>query len=194
LCISFNVVKQLRTNSNISSIKNVDIQLSIDGINTQFEYNRWPAKWSNANTNIQRYIQQRDLCNNLQLSVSHSVSIFTVYYLPEFVKWCLQNKLEKPYLGLVTNPTMYNIKCLPKAIKDKISEKISRFKFENVVSYMYEEDFSDQFDKSLQFINLLDEQRNESFDSTFLEFSQIIKETHVNFSPNGSRTHKSRRT
>ena len=160
-----------------SKFKNVDIQLSIDGIGAQFEYNRWPAKWSEVDSNIQQYIAQRELCNNLQLSISHSVSIFTVYYLPEFVKWCLQNKLGKPYLGLVAEPKMYNIKCLPIAIKDKISEKISRFKFENVVSYMYKEDLSEQFDKSLQFIELLDKQRNESFDLTFSEFSQLIKET-----------------
>lgn len=159
-----------------TQFKNVDMQLSIDGTNAQFEYNRWPAKWNEVNTNIQQYITQRDKCNNLQLSISHTVSIFTVYYLPEFLKWCLQNKLGKPYLGLVSDPTMYNIKCLPTDIKDKISEKISRFKFENVVSYMYEEDLSEQFTESLKFIELLDKQRNESFDSTFPEFSQLIKE------------------
>lgn len=160
-----------------AKFKNVDIQLSIDGIGAQFEYNRWPAKWSEVNDNVQHYIAQRELCNNLQLSISHSVSIFTVYYLPEFVKWCLQNKLGKPYLGLVTNPAMYNIKCLPVTIKNKINEKISRFKFENVVSYMYEEDLSNQFNNSIQFIELLDKQRNESFDLTFIELSQLIKET-----------------
>jgi MoaA/NifB/PqqE/SkfB family radical SAM enzyme len=158
-----------------AKFKNVDIQLSIDGIGPQFEYNRWPAKWSEVNTNIQHYILQRDLCDNLQISVSHSVSIFTVYYLPEFVKWCLQNKLGKPYLGLVTDPSMYSIRSLPTNVKDQISEKISRFKFENIVLYMYREDISNQL--NYQFIKLLDQQRGESFEKTFPEFYQLLKES-----------------
>ena len=162
-----------------AKFKNVDIQLSIDGTGAQFEFNRWPAKWSKVNNNIQQYIARRDICTNLQLSVSHSVSIFTVYYLPEFLKWCLQNKLGKPYLGLLSDPTMYNIKCLPSAIKDKISEKISRFKFENVVSYMYDEDLSEQFIESLKFIKLLDKQRNESVRLVFPELTEIFNDSTI---------------
>ena len=49
-----------------AKVKNIDIQLSIDGTDTQFEYNRWPAKWNEVNTNIQQYIERRDICSNLQ--------------------------------------------------------------------------------------------------------------------------------
>ena len=156
-----------------AKFKNIDIQLSIDGTDAQFEYNRWPAKWNEVDNNIQQYIAQRELCSNLQLSVSHSVSIFTVYYLPEFIKWCLQNKLGKPYLGLIATPTYYSIKVLPLVIKNKINEKISRFKFENVVSYMYEEDLSYHFEESMKITYLLDHQRGQSFKQVFPELTTV---------------------
>jgi MoaA/NifB/PqqE/SkfB family radical SAM enzyme len=154
--------------------KKVDIQLSIDGIGSHFEYIRWPGKWSTVENNVKLYVDKKDDVSNLKLSISHSVSIFNVYYLPEFVKWCLQNKLDMPYLGLVSDPRMYNIKNLPTAVKNAISEKISRFKFENIVSYMYEEDLS--ADANWQITEILDQNRKQNFKETFPEFSQLLKE------------------
>lgn len=157
-----------------SKFKKVDVQLSIDGTVDQFEYLRWPAKWPAVEDNILRYISLRDQINNLQLSISHTVSIFNVYYLPEFIKWCLQNRLGKPYLGLVADPSVYNIRSLPMSVKDKVTEKISRFKLENVVSYMYEQDLT--ADANWVITELLDQQREQSFSNTFPEFYQILKE------------------
>jgi MoaA/NifB/PqqE/SkfB family radical SAM enzyme len=157
--------------------KNVDIQLSIDGIEEQFEYNRWPAKWDNCNLNIAKYIAQRDQLPNIQISVSHSVSIFTVYYLPEFIKWCLQNNLGKPYLGMVADPKIYNIKVLPQHIKDQIVKKLSRYNLTNVLQYMNSEDLSDQFTDAGVMTNRLDQLRNQDFKVVFPDFYQLLKDT-----------------
>lgn len=157
------------------NFKEVDIQLSIDGTREQYEYIRWPAKWNAVNDVINAYVNKQQTVPNLKLSISHTVSIFNVYYLPEFFKWCLKNKLGKPYIGLVNDPVAYNIRSLPSVIKEKISEKISRFKFENVVSYMYEMDSSDEF--KWEYIELLDHQRSQTFEVTFPEFYQLLKET-----------------
>lgn len=157
-----------------SKFKNIDIQLSIDGVGAHFEYCRWPAQWTEVEENIQKYITKREQLTNLQLSISHSVSIFNVYYLPEFTRWCLQQGLERPYLGLVNDPVRYNIKSLPAAVKEQISEKITRFKFENVVSYMNEQDLYNPTE--WQFINTVDDLRNLSFKQVFPEFYQLLKD------------------
>jgi MoaA/NifB/PqqE/SkfB family radical SAM enzyme len=157
-----------------AKFKKVDIQLSIDGTGAQFEYIRWPAKWSEVENNLKLYADKKDNCDNMKLSISHTVSIFNVYYLPEFVKWCLQNKFDMPYLGLVADPKMYNIRNLPAEVKDAISKKISRFKLENIVSYMYDEDLSVESNWSMTAV--LDQQRKQSFKETFPEFYQLLKE------------------
>jgi organic radical activating enzyme len=156
--------------------KNVDIQLSIDGTLMQFEYNRWPANWEHCYGNIKRYTDKKDQCSNLQLSVSHTVSIFTVFYLPEFIIWCLQNKLEKPSLGMIVDPSYYNIKTLPLAVKNKISKKLTRFSLQNVVKFMNSEDYSDNFPMTLKMIKLLDQQRQQDFKQVFPEFFKLIEE------------------
>jgi hypothetical protein len=158
--------------------KKVDIQLSIDGTADHFEYNRWPAKWDSSKENISRYLVQKASMANLQLSISHTVSIFTVYYLPEFIKWCLQNQLGKPYLGMLAEPKLYNIKCLPLDVKQQIEEKIGRFNLKDVVSYMFSEDLSSEWTNAVELIKILDQQRSQSFNETFKEFYQLVEETY----------------
>ena len=155
--------------------KNVDIALSIDGTSEHFEYLRWPARWDQVETNIRLYLTKKSVESNLKLSISHTVSIFNVLYLPEFTKWCLQNNFDRPYLGLLSDPSMYSIKSLPKFLKDKITEKLSRYKFENVVSYMNSENLND-FNQGLKYTELLDQQRNQSISKTFPEFYQLLKD------------------
>jgi len=150
--------------------KKVDIQLSIDGTEQQFEYNRWPAKWPAVLKHIKQYQQKAQLYSWLQLSISHSVSIFTVYYLPEFLAWCQDINLPEPYLGMVANPKYYNVKALPKEIKDKVNQKLTSYNLENVIKYMNSEDLSAEFKTAQLLIKTLDQQRGQNFNVVFNKF------------------------
>jgi len=156
--------------------KHVDIQLSIDGTEQHFEYNRWPAVWSDVLTNIKQFQIKQQQESNLQLSISHCVSIFTVYYLPEFLTWCDSMQLPEPYLGMVSSPGHYDIRALPGQAKDKIREKLSSSSLENIVQYMNSEDLSSNFSDSIKWINVLDEERGQDFKQVFLEFTKVLKE------------------
>jgi MoaA/NifB/PqqE/SkfB family radical SAM enzyme len=158
------------------NFKKIDIQLSIDGIGQQFEYLRWPSKWDDVQNNIKRYIQQKNSVDNVQLSISHTVSVFNVYALPNFIKWCIQQKFDKPYLGLVVNPDMYSIKTLPKEVKDKITQKLNNFLLKDIAAYMNSEDWSSNLDRMIKYTQVLDKQRNQSFKEVFPELYQLLKD------------------
>ena len=155
----------------------MDIHLSIDGIREHFEYTRWPAKWEEVNSNIRLYQDKKQEMSNLQLTLGHVVSIFTVYYVPEFYKWCLQNQFEHPHISLVSEPRIYDIRTLPVLVKDVVAEKLNRFNFKEIVSYMYQTDFSKDFDETIDYIQILDQHRNQNFSRTFPEFYQLLKDT-----------------
>ncbi len=157
------------------NFKKVDIQLSIDGVSNQFEYIRHPGNWEQVQQNIKEF--QAHANDNIQLSVSHTVSIFNIFYLEEFLVWCLQNKLGKPYIGVVSDPTYYSIKVFPKHIKDKLTEKLSRSYLKNVVQYMNSEDLSEEFSNTISMINKLDELRNQDFKIVFSEFVNFLEES-----------------
>ena len=154
--------------------KQVDIQLSIDGTDSKFEYIRWPANWDNVYANVKKWKIVQCASNNIRISVSHTVSIFNVYYLPEFVKWCLQNKLGKPYLGMVSTPLHYNIKVLPVLVKSAIRVKLAKFHFDNVVEYMDSDDLSEHMSDTLLYTTALDATRNQCFNMAFPEIYKLL--------------------
>ena len=154
----------------------VEIQLSIDGIGEHFNYTRWPANWNTVVENVKHYQDAQQSATNVSYTVSHVVSIFTVYYLPEFVKWCLQNKLNKPYLGILSNPHMYDIKALPASVKAAVREKLSKYKFTEIITHMDKQDLNKYFDLTVQYTKVLDQQRGQQFAETFPEFYQLLQE------------------
>ena len=157
-----------------SLFKNVDIQLSIDGTAQQFEYLRYPGRWDEVVENVKKYMKYKK--ENIQISVSHTVSIFNVFYLPEFIKWCLQNQLGRPYLGLVADPDYFSIKCLPKNVKDKLTDRLTNFRLYSIIQYMNSEDLSHLFVNACNQIDKVDDLRNQNFKQIFPEFAQLLKE------------------
>jgi organic radical activating enzyme len=156
--------------------KKLDIQLSIDGKDKHFNYTRWPADWGQVLKNINLYKKKKLDNPNLKLTIGHVISVFTVFYFPEFFKWCMQNELKDPYISLLSEPTRYDIRTLPIDVKNKIKLKLDKYKFNEIVEYMYQNDFSSEFDETKKFIELLDQQRNQNFAETFPEFNQLLKE------------------
>lgn len=82
--------------------KEVDIQLSIDGVGTRYEYIRYPASWELLVENVSNYLKIQQ--SNIKLSVSHTVSAYNIYYLDEFFAWCYNIGLPRPWLGRVHTP------------------------------------------------------------------------------------------
>ena len=83
--------------------KEIDMQLSIDGVGARYNYIRYPGDWNQIQPNIQRYLECQKL-PNFRLSVSHTVSAYNIYYLDEFFSWCYNTGLPTPWLGRVHNP------------------------------------------------------------------------------------------
>ena len=155
--------------------KHVNIQISIDGIGKHFEYNRWPAVWEECYHNIKQYQQHKT--DNIQLSISHTVSIFTVMYLPEFLSWCDHEGLPSPYLGMVSNPAHYSIKALPETASKTIAN-MPAFQTELLkpISTSLLESGNNCFDKFVEYVKIIDKHRQQDFAETFPELYNLIKE------------------
>lgn len=82
--------------------KQVEIQLSIDGVGARNEYIRYPSNWEQTVSNINKFLNTKQ--DNLKLSVSHTVSAYNIYYIDEFISWCYSIGLPKPWLGRVHSP------------------------------------------------------------------------------------------
>jgi MoaA/NifB/PqqE/SkfB family radical SAM enzyme len=152
------------------NFKSLEIQLSVDGTNKHFEYLRHPAQWQQVLDNINLY-KQKEID---KLTVSHTVSNLNVFFIPEFIIWCIKNKLGKPNFNLVEAPIHYNIRSLPGSIKQAVARKLAKYNLQNIVDYMYLEDLSDHFSQFVDFTKELDLQRQESFTETFPDYSDLF--------------------
>jgi MoaA/NifB/PqqE/SkfB family radical SAM enzyme len=149
------------------TFKKVDIQFSIDGTGELFEYIRWPANWETVYKNIKRYQEYQSINDNIQLSISHTLSILNVSNINDFLSWCKSESLPEPYIGFVSKPLEYNIKALPKNIKLKLKDSLP----ESITNFMMSEDLSEHYSNALTYNKFLDVQRNQ------LGFLDISKHT-----------------
>lgn len=166
----------------------VTINFSVDDIGKRFEYQRKNAIYSNVFKNLALF-KEHAIKHNVkhEFNIYCTVGILNVWYLPEFLKEF--EKLELPiWLNLVHYPDHFNIKNLPKPVKEKIKQKYSTIDYSNlkfnkdsmsvqdVVNFMLlnNDDYT-QLEKFYDVVSLHDTYRNESFDETFSEMSTLLK-------------------
>ena len=164
-----------------TKFKSVRVQISVDGVGKMFEYTRWPGVWSKFYENIQRYKQLSAEHPHIELSLSHTVSVFNILDIPDFLMWCMKEKLPSPWMGMVYQPSEYSIRSLPKPIKREITARLEKLgdRISSVLTYMNNEDLPDShFQNLLPRIEFLDKHRNQSFDEACPRIAELIKKAH----------------
>tara|TARA_E500000178_G_scaffold316212_1_gene335754 strand:- start:662 stop:1792 length:1131 start_codon:yes stop_codon:yes gene_type:complete len=160
-----------------NKFKEVDLQISIDDIEERYEYNRWPAKWPQVYNNLKKYQLLSKNNKQIRLSLSFTVSAFTILYAERFVRWCVKEKLPMPWMGVVDTPYHYRPSVLPNEAKIKINDilqtsNIKRVKKLGEILFLDDKSHYQTFvDKVQQF----DQIRKQSFQNTFPELSEMIK-------------------
>jgi MoaA/NifB/PqqE/SkfB family radical SAM enzyme len=158
------------------NFQEVDMQLSIDGVGQQFEYIRYPADWHTVSTNVSRYLQEEQQRPNLRLSVSHTVSAYNIYYLPEFLIWCEDQGLPRPWLGRVHDPIHMRPSVWPVAAKQCIIDKLHTGNEDSLTwaGLITNTDDSEHFDLFRERVAWHDRYRGLDFGKTFPEIARFL--------------------
>lgn len=102
--------------------RQIQINMSCDGVEGVNEYVRWPGKWTKWERNLKRVIDlQKQMGNNLQLQVHSTMSSLTWLDLGNLYQYTSQLPIEYklPFLIQVTQPAMMDAIHLPQKLKDK---------------------------------------------------------------------------
>jgi hypothetical protein len=157
--------------------KEIDLQLSIDGINHRYEYIRFPAEWNVLTDNVIKYIEKEKQLDNIRLSVSHTVSAYNIYYIDEFFSWCYNMGLPKPWLGRVHTPAHMRPSVWPEPIKTIIVDHLNTSLHKDVTLWsklIRDTDDSEFFNKFKLKLVEHDTYRQTNFFSTFPELAKYI--------------------
>lgn len=157
-----------------SHFREIDIQLSIDGVGAKYEYIRYPAVWEVTKHNVLKYLQHP--LPNLKLSVSHTVSAYNIFYLDEFFSWCYNIGLPRPWLGRVYSPVHMRPGVWPDSAH--VIDHLLTSKHEDVriwAEMINNTNDHDHFDEFCRRLHQHDQYRGLDFAATFPEMAPYIK-------------------
>lgn len=154
--------------------KKVNVCLSIDDIGGRFEYQRYPASWESVQKNLSRYLDLSLKYPVIELVLVPTVSIFTVYNLPEYDEWARSTGFLIHY-NILHYDEFYSIKNLPDHIKHEVANRLELPQFDTIREFL----FLPNSDPTLicRFIReteAMDVHRSASFADTFGEWGRMI--------------------
>jgi len=99
----------------LKNFTDLNICISIDGINSRFEYMRWPGKWNRLLENIEQY---QKICQG-NISISYTISSVNAIYHNETIEW-FETQGLKYNINLVDTPALFNVEHMPAVIKQQL--------------------------------------------------------------------------
>jgi MoaA/NifB/PqqE/SkfB family radical SAM enzyme len=157
--------------------KEIDLQLSVDGIKDRYEYIRYPGVWSTVEDHTKSYIQKEQELANFRLSVSHTVSAYNIFYLDEFFEWCYAIGLPRPWLGRVHNPAHMRPTVWPEPARTIIINQLLNSKHKDSLAWatlMANNDDSALFKTFKLKVKEHDAYRQLDFRKTFPELAEYL--------------------
>jgi len=182
-----------------SHFKQVKFNFSIDAVGERNDYIRYPSKWIDVVTNLERL---DDTPDNITINIACAVQLLNVLNIPELVHWRESKNFKKinlpPYgAGLVGThlvylPSYLNVRVLPHHLKNKVAKQVEYFcsrrsadkefmtnpygvnRWQGLVQYMMAEDWSNKLPILEDYLTVTDQQRGTDFTKTFPELITLF--------------------
>jgi radical SAM protein with 4Fe4S-binding SPASM domain len=154
--------------------KSVTLCISIDDLEHRLEYERYPTEWNTILENIAKFKALASTHKNIFLTLCPTVSIFNVYYLPEYLEWA-KNTGIWIYFNILHYRPCYSIKNLPLVLKEIVLTRIPHKEFSEIRNFL---NLDCEDDKLIyEFIEntkSFDSIRGQSFNDTFGIWGELI--------------------
>jgi sulfatase maturation enzyme AslB (radical SAM superfamily) len=157
--------------------KEIDLQISIDGIGPRYEYIRYPADWDILVNNIRLYQAHQQNHKNFRISIAHTVSAYNILYLEEFIEWCNSMSLPAPWMGKLHHPPYLRPAVWPQETKQYVIDILQKSKYNelhNWADLLINTDNSDLFSEFQKFVGRHDQYRKLDFATVFPELANHI--------------------
>ena len=105
----------------LSQFKNLNLCMSIDGIGPQFDYIRWPLKWSQLEHNLKQF---KTIAQHV--SVSCMISNLNIFYYTELIEFFQLHSI--PYLcKQIESPEFFAPSNLPNEFKQQVLARNQKY-------------------------------------------------------------------
>jgi len=159
----------------------VDIAFSIDNVEDRFEYERYGAKWTEANTIIDNTHELRKTQRNITTQLCFTINIQNVYYLDELLHWAAPKMFNSIHFNMLHSPNHMSVQYMTPAAQELVINKLQSIKWpgryqqevDNVVKFIQSGAGSDgtEFLRQMQ---RTDSYRKQNFMTTHPEIAKAM--------------------
>ena len=159
----------------------VDIAFSIDNVEDRFEYERYGAKWTEANTIIDNTHELRKTQRNITTQLCFTINIQNVYYLDELLHWAAPKMFNSIHFNMLHSPNHMSVQYMTPAAQELVINKLQSIKWpgryqqevDNVVKFIQSGAGSDgkEFLRQMQ---RTDDYRKQNFMTTHPEIAKAM--------------------
>ena len=148
---------------------------SLDGVNDQFEFLRWPYKW----TNLEKFTVEakQKVPNNVMFGVEHTINILNAFYYPEFKSWFDQNLNTNRFgdpsdLNLHKCDGLLSVDYMPADLRNLIKNKLGH---NHAISNMIDQSpQSGNIATTVKYLNQIDTWRNSNWRKLFSDVQEHL--------------------
>jgi MoaA/NifB/PqqE/SkfB family radical SAM enzyme len=161
----------------------VDIAFSIDNVDKRFEYERYGAKWDEANKIIDATHFAKTVDSpNITTQLCFTVNIQNVYYLDELLDWADTKGFGSIYFNVLHSPERMSIQYMTPAARELVLNKLKmnfwkvdkyQQEINNLVQFIENGPGSDGVDFCKQ-MQLTDRYRKQNFMDTHPEIARAM--------------------
>ena len=102
----------------------VDIAFSIDNVGDRFEYERYGAKWGEANQIINAVHALKIFNNRITTQLCFTINIQNVYYLDELLEWAETKNFGSIYFNMLHSPDHMSIQHMTPGANELVLNKL----------------------------------------------------------------------
>ena len=173
---------RLKYNTNLTNVpkhlidkwikfKRVQLNCSIDATGKLDRYIRYPSNWNKI---VENFETVRCL-ENVNIEIHCTVQMYNILRLDKLIEWALPYE-HKIYFNILNHPEYLNIRCLPTQLKNIAQLKLMEYrdlpKIQNIIDYMWKEDWSDRLPQFYKYTEELDKSRGENLYDIVPELKQ----------------------
>lgn len=107
-----------------SDFGRVDIAFSIDNVGDRFEYERYGARWNDANDIIDAVHELQLRSPNITTQLCFTINIQNVYYLDELLEWAATKPFGSIYFNMLHSPDHMSIQQMTLEAKKLVLNKL----------------------------------------------------------------------
>lgn len=164
--------------------RKVEVAFSIDGLDEEFEFQRYGANWQEVSENIRKFHAVRDTANWLTTQLCMTVSVLNIMSSVDVLEWAETQNFNFLWVNILHDPIHFCVQSLaPDAkikVKTTLEQQIARLKTQDAVNQLTSlidfmmtanKERTEQIKKSL---TLIDGIRNQDYKQSLPKLARLI--------------------